>query len=325
MVSPLQTWQYSEPKYLWPILGGLAVMTHVGVLGLSLPYVLSLMTPSGETQSVVPVELVVVNPADESTGPPTVSANSAGLETPLSESSIPNDSNSDSTLAKELPAKTQKYSDDSVARLRQNSEPSPPQAQQASSNRASDSPTADPVEADPPAADPLTAEPSTSHDSSAQPPIEGQNGSDEDPLPVVEGQPITPPNFGDNSSTVQAVALQVTGTQVNWVTDLKDTAPQLIDGSDPIALEPDAVGCGKVDFPQEALTYRVDVGADGSLLTLTRLGSDTISGPDDAIACLIRAANFTFAPATHEGEPVADNGLLITIGIIEMKDDRSNG
>lgn len=65
MVSPLQTWTHREPKGLWPALGGLAVVAHVGVLGLSLPYILTLMQPSGvQSAAVVPIELIEVDMAD---------------------------------------------------------------------------------------------------------------------------------------------------------------------------------------------------------------------------------------------------------------------
>lgn len=67
MVSPLKTWQHDEPKRLWLALGGLSVLAHIGVLGLSLPYILTIMQPSGEPtpSSVVPVELVA-DPVDQS-------------------------------------------------------------------------------------------------------------------------------------------------------------------------------------------------------------------------------------------------------------------
>jgi len=69
MVLPLQTWQYSEPKRLWLLLGGLSVLAHVGMLGLSLPYVLELMEPAGDraATSFTPVELIVVDEAAQAT------------------------------------------------------------------------------------------------------------------------------------------------------------------------------------------------------------------------------------------------------------------
>ncbi len=68
MVSPLQTWEYQEPKRLWPVLGGLAVLWHIGILGLSLPYIIELMQASGDGAgySVAPIELVVVDPDEAS-------------------------------------------------------------------------------------------------------------------------------------------------------------------------------------------------------------------------------------------------------------------
>ena len=66
MVSPLKTWQHDEPKHLWLALGGLSVLVHIGLLGLSLPYILTIMQPSGEStlSSAVPVELVA-DPVDQ--------------------------------------------------------------------------------------------------------------------------------------------------------------------------------------------------------------------------------------------------------------------
>ncbi|MGB3293857.1 MAG: hypothetical protein WBB01_12790, partial [Phormidesmis sp.] len=64
MVSPLQTWQHSEPKRLWLALGGLSVLVHIGLLGLSLPYLLELMARGGSRSSAIapPIELVLVDP-----------------------------------------------------------------------------------------------------------------------------------------------------------------------------------------------------------------------------------------------------------------------
>ena len=66
MATPLKLWQYSEPKRLWPALGGLSVLAHVGILGLSLPYILDLMqaSDSAETETI-PIELIVVSPEEE--------------------------------------------------------------------------------------------------------------------------------------------------------------------------------------------------------------------------------------------------------------------
>ncbi|MEL7350647.1 MAG: hypothetical protein AAF171_11720 [Cyanobacteria bacterium P01_A01_bin.116] len=62
MVLPLQTWKHPESKRLWPLLGGLSVLAHIGAMGFSLPYLLELMQPSGDRTAAIPIEMVVVDP-----------------------------------------------------------------------------------------------------------------------------------------------------------------------------------------------------------------------------------------------------------------------
>ncbi|MEM6448706.1 MAG: hypothetical protein AAF703_00155 [Cyanobacteria bacterium P01_D01_bin.105] len=64
MVSSLKLWQHPQPKRLWPILSGLSVLAHIGILGLSLPYIMELIESEGSSasSSAIPIEFVVINP-----------------------------------------------------------------------------------------------------------------------------------------------------------------------------------------------------------------------------------------------------------------------
>lgn len=64
MVSPLKTWKHPESERLWPILGGLSVLAHIGLLGFSLPYLFELMQPSSSAESAttIPIELIIESP-----------------------------------------------------------------------------------------------------------------------------------------------------------------------------------------------------------------------------------------------------------------------
>ncbi|MEO1445639.1 MAG: hypothetical protein AAFV46_05265, partial [Cyanobacteria bacterium J06635_11] len=69
MVSPLQTWKHPESKRLWPLLGGLSVLAHIGAMGFSLPYLLELMQPPGDRTAAIPIEMVVVDPDQQPATP----------------------------------------------------------------------------------------------------------------------------------------------------------------------------------------------------------------------------------------------------------------
>lgn len=89
MVSSPQTWKHLEPKALWPTLGGLAVLMHLGILGFSLPYLVEIMRPMLKGKaSAIPVELIIekgsVSPVPELSQQP--SSDSAIAPTDISES-----------------------------------------------------------------------------------------------------------------------------------------------------------------------------------------------------------------------------------------------
>ena len=67
MISPLQTWQHQEHKGLWPAIGGLALLMHVGVIGMSVPYLLSWQASNEQSDSAaIPIDLVTVASEDQS-------------------------------------------------------------------------------------------------------------------------------------------------------------------------------------------------------------------------------------------------------------------
>ncbi|MFK8182847.1 MAG: hypothetical protein AB8B99_05690 [Phormidesmis sp.] len=64
VISPLQLWPHPQPKRLWPMLGGLSVLAHIGALGFSLPYMIDLMQSANSStgSTSIPIELVDAAP-----------------------------------------------------------------------------------------------------------------------------------------------------------------------------------------------------------------------------------------------------------------------
>ncbi|PZO60751.1 MAG: hypothetical protein DCF15_01570 [Phormidesmis priestleyi] len=357
MVSPLQTWQHPESKRLWFILGGLSVLVHIGLLGLSLPYVLRLMEPSTAAVSAVPIELVTVDPVS---GKPIENADSDRLSAAATSTAQP-ETDTDIDTATNPPAVP-------------NSDPSLPTDPNSFSTQAPANSPAPNRNTDPATSDPATSDPTTSPDPTppsnsgrptrpSQPPTGTEPSSDSgsgsgsgtsssrdsgdgssdasndasddssgdgsgDALTSLSGSgPLQPPGSEGTSTTVQVAALRVTGTRLDVVQDVKDQPPQLLSSMAAIALEPERVGCDRVDFsagPLGPLTYRVAIDTDSSIRTLTlqtQGGSSLSLANEEAIACLIRSAGFTFLAAVSDGTPILDDSLLLTLDVIESQPD----
>lgn len=401
MVLPLQTWQYSEPKRLWPLLGGLSVLAHVGVLGLSLPYLLELMEPVGDrvSTSTTPVELIVISGSAQSTASPAKPLTS--VEEPLA----PSETAPSETAVTPVKAAADSPRPSAISTSQGRSIPSsggigsstaiPSQALPTSTpdGTASSRPTPVQVPVDPQpnlqlpvqnsrqGPDPITETPSQtpvtpdlqvedsqsresqSRDSqsgtdSAQSGASavgdegagnavgrnevGEGESEELPVqddteptepveptepteptepaepPVIEGEQLPTPDAPSGEDMPQVAALQIIGTKIDAVQDIKDEPPRLVDRVGAISLQPDSPGCGQVDFAQGALTYRLTINTDNTLRIATPLSSPE-SPSVQAVACLIESAGFSFEAARSEGSPVVDDSLLMTVKVIESQ------
>ncbi|MEM9088699.1 MAG: hypothetical protein AAGC93_08145 [Cyanobacteria bacterium P01_F01_bin.53] len=171
------------------------------------------------------------------------------------------------------------------------------------------------------------SEAASSTASEAEPGVSSDNGEDEGAAgqiedniasepPIVEGEQLPAPSTMPGEEAPQVAALEVVGTEINIVQDQKDVPPRLLNASGTITLQPESLGCGQVDFAQGPLTYRLAINADSTLRAVTPVPLDERRSVQ-AVACLIRAAEFRFEPAMSEGTPVLDDSLLMTVQVIE--------
>ncbi|MGC1309644.1 MAG: hypothetical protein WA885_20670 [Phormidesmis sp.] len=317
MVSPLQIWRHAEPRGLWPALGGLAVLTHVGVIGMSLPYVMELMQSSGES-AVVPVELIVVDAADESVA-----------EQPI-EQPIQTSAQAAASASADIPTETENASSTPIEQSTKTLSPEVPPPLPITpeeSNPAAQSPT-------PPAGTEPPSSPEPSDPAPNQTPSANGSGESDEPTPpseepvapsepaTIEGESALPlPGAGDGAA--QATSFSVVAATIEPIQDLKEEPPQLLSRlNQPVELQ-SSQRCGRLSFTQQRLTYRLAIDADGSIRTVTLQpegGSLPVSGEEDeAIACLIRSAGLAFEPAKTDGTPQLDDSLLLTVEVIESQ------
>jgi hypothetical protein len=341
MVSPLKIWQPSQPKYLWPVLGGLSVLAHIGVLGLSLPYVLTLLQTSGgaNSSSVIPIELV----ASDDTAETTADLDTAELRDRQSESSPTEsnqtDANSNSEKTAALDSSNSDFEPDifqpssgrgtmseyNNRRIGKNqTEPTPPENITPDNTQPDDTQPDDTQPDDtqpdnrPPGSLPSENQQTTEDpESPSEPESQGPTEPTSEPSP---SEPATIGETGENlPSPIQGpseVSLSIVSDQPppqDQQYDLKETFPSLSPESDnAIVLNPKDSICDKVIFSSRTWIYRVTVNADGSAARFTPLEPDRES---DAIACLLQSAGFVFTPAQQDGTPVMDDNLFLTIQV----------
>ena len=314
MVSPLQTWQHPEHKRLWIALGGLSVLVHIGILGLSLPYLLTLMTTGGSRPEAAPppIELVLVDeaalakdavrpeatPADNTStvsdpASPPEAAPSPAPDPPASAVSVP---------AEDSPPESPAEADSDTSR-----ETSSPRPQSATPSNPS--PPADP--------------PSEAETADTNPPPTRAETQTEDPadeLPILDGIADLPdPSEGtageESPQTSFAVSIVSHGPPpAEQQYDLKDTFPSVPEGvSAAVPLQRQAA-CEWFNFFPQQWTYRVAVNTDGSIGQMTLLSETGDVREGEAIACLIERS-LSLIPAEQGGEAVYDDNLILTLVI----------
>ncbi len=342
MVSPLKTWKHPESEQLWPILGGLSVLAHIGILGFSLPYVFELMQTSGSSESAatIPIELIVEpsqNPDDAvsnqiqstDTGPiqPEVSSNESdaisGAEaTPLFQEPSTNAAPLEPTPTATKAESQERQSSDRSTSTSSGStnEESGGTAETESSTSSTDSPE--------------STSPSPAQDTESQ-----TTGSGEDNLEASNNEPTELPTIASegvlpapeeltqaaNARSLQSAALSIVDfSEVDGIQrDVGKTPPRPKEGnlSSAIVLNPSDAGCGRLEFSQQQWVYRVAVRENGTIQTATPWTggiSKPLSIEEEAITCLIENAGFEFEPALFDGQPILDDNLLLTISLIEV-------
>ncbi|PZO22058.1 MAG: hypothetical protein DCF25_03745 [Leptolyngbya foveolarum] len=322
MVLPLQTWQHQDPKGLWPALGGLTVLAHIGVIGMSVPYLLSLREASEQNAAIaIPIELSVEPSAD-----------SAPAETLAIENNQP--AVQDSQAVGESAIASNQETGSSA---RSHTSKSPPVESSSTPEKISEQPnsTADlqekPAESEgdkaiedsgtpetPETPEPEAPEPEAP-EASSQPP----DNSPGDSPQTVNGSPLPPPP--DNSQVGQSLQMRAVGSpDYDPVEDFETAPPELIDLEYVGLLRPEEEGCGVVSAlaAQSILTYRIAVSADGTIYGASLLSGQAIapeSADAEAVACLIQKTGIRFSrPNSSEGAKPIDDSLLMTFELSEQ-------
>ena len=322
MVSPLQTWQHPEHKRLWIALGGLSVLVHIGILGLSLPYLLTLMTTGGSRSGAVapPIELVLVDEAnleiDDAVRPEVTPANGT---TTVSEPASPPEAapppaqdppaSAVSVPAEDSPPESPTEADSDISR-----ETSSPRRQPATQTNPSP-PAESPSQAETADTDPPPTEPS--------PPTQAETQNEEpaDELPILDGTAALPDPSegtagGESTQTSFAVSIVSHGPPpAEQQYDLKDTFPSVPEGGGAAVPLQRQADCGWFNFFPQQWTYRVAVNTDGSIGQMTLLSETGDVREGEAIACLIERSSLVLIPAEQGGTAVYDDNLILTLVI----------
>ncbi|MGI8934464.1 hypothetical protein [Leptolyngbya sp. BC1307] len=344
MVSPLQTWHHSQPRYLWPVLGGLSVLTHVGLLGLSLPYVLELMQPNGDRSAAIatPVELVVVDPADDPITQPSSAASEETADNltetaPEASSGVeqtpPAESNSASAGLSDSESPTPDPVESRPSPNRSEPEPAGPDDSDISESDGSAESSDDRPSPDQPVSDQAPSEDQASLGNQASSEDQGEADApaqvDEPsgPATISGDQPLESPDRSAGTESEQAAALSIVSHQQvpeQFQFDITDTPPVPLYDAAPTAvtLRPSESQCQRIAFPQPLATYRVAIRPDGTMARATPWTegeSRDLSDSEKAIACLLESAGFAFEPARIEGEPILNDNLLLTVEVTESR------
>ena len=356
MVSSLKLWHHPEHRRLWPIVSGLSVLAHIGILGLSLPYVLNLMQSDSGTQvsASIPIELVDALPSAElsaeadsvsnlkrndsltQTLAPSQSAGAASSSKRQSSSPsrATSDSQQDAIAANSITTPT-RSPNSSVGQDRSGAVPADqPEAETASQSDGTGTLGEQPSEKDDAAEGSSANSGADSTEASSGKEVEGGAATDSGAggstgLATVPGggETLSPP--GQSSSVSQQTSLSIVNfseVPVAQRSDLGKTPPQPKADvlSSEIVIDPVSRNCPLVTFSQQRWTYRVAVNPNGSVRTAsiwTEGVGREMTQEERAIACLIENAGFEFEPALalSDGQPILDDNLLIEIDIAEAR------
>ncbi len=321
MILPLQTWQHQDPKGLWPALGGLAVLAHIGVIGMSVPYLLSLREAEAQNTAIaIPIELSVEP-----------SANSASVD-PAVEHDKPAVSDSQAVVKSAIaPNQEASFSARSptVESLDSESSAPPESASEQPDRTAEDQEASASDEVNENNENIANAEETetTENESTAatpEDPSQSITASSENPLPTIKGKPLTDPAAGGDRSTSPQISpkINIVGDlQYKPGQDIPITPPELIDWGDVARAE----DCGTVgaQVTQSSLVYRMRVNLeDGSVEAASFVSSQGIEpsyDEDRVIACLIKKIGIKFRPTVfNNNDQKLDDSWLMTVELSEQ-------
>lgn len=356
MISPLRTWQHQDPKGLWPALGGLALLVHVGVIGASVPYLLSWQVASEQrSQAAIPVELVAGAPIESASSIPIESESESALEAERLQSQRSLDNGPTAQSLSEAAAEGPEPQERSNVRAQRNLEANA--SALAPNNSRSRSNTGDREESASDLAGQSGSKPSAAADENTSPsePVpaeesqsagesEGTLAGEEDSASADDSQsPATaeqstngsqsgePPALETSDSlpapttggeTAQSLQIRIVGTpQYDPISDFESAPPELV-GTGYAEITLKDAGCGAIAAQATGvpLVYRIGVREDGTIYSASLQGdqSGAIAPADDeAVACLIVNSGITFARSSDSASKI-DDSLLITFELSDL-------
>ncbi|MEM9980320.1 MAG: hypothetical protein AAF808_22065, partial [Cyanobacteria bacterium P01_D01_bin.2] len=341
--------QHRDPPLLWPILTGLSVLLHLGLLALALPLLLRIVRPTAtEIDTVtVPVELLVLD--DQALSPQPAPSTAAAQETTsaaqpadtpqdTSEGSAqlapaPSSSETDTSETDTSEAETQNRSGDSStdAPLDGNT-PVPPSDRTQNSQPDSPSPTETPTPTETPAPSPGDTasrnEPTPAEVGETDSPINNNPSTDVPTLPSSEDRRITAPetaggNQPNPDSEVFVKFDSLAQLTAATASDLPDTPPQFPSGSNQsrsIVLSSNQYTCpGSVPPTSQDFNIWVIIDRNGAIENAAILGKHPEGSgqttAEDFAVCLVRESDFRFIPAQSGGAPLPTDLYYLSVTI----------
>lgn len=343
MISPLQTWQHQDPKGLWPVLSGLAFLAHVGVIGMSVPYLLEWQASEKQSSAVtIPIELVAIAPAESTALAPSDTAVPANSQSELPDSQRPAKSQASSarsqvnSVSQPLRPSTVASTDlvggsldSSISREQtenleaqnevQNIKPSMPEP--SSSSKETSETQREPIERE----DNSVRESTEASSQGSQPPesfdqsVEPDASLQAETLQTVEGETLPSPSI--DTQFGRSLQFKVVGSpQYDPVADFESAPPELIDTGYAEVLQPEEKGCKAVSTQATGipLIYRIGVNEDGTIYSASLQSSAALDSRDDeAVTCLIVSSGITFNRPSNSASRIDDN-LLMTFELSEL-------
>ena len=346
MISPLKTWQHKDPKGLWPALGGLAVLAHVGAIGASVPYLLSWQASSEQGSAIaIPIELVATAPIEAAdlarsapdksdsshvqtqrnqvtTAPATASktlentpnSQAFDLEAIPQSASITNPSNSSLSNENKIADSLVEQSNDEQS-ASNNSSPSEQTSREESQIPNESEEVSDGAETNTPTGN------SQSSDTSSQSVVSPQISPKDKEPSTIEGDNSLPAPSTSNEAG-QSLQLRVVGTPRHDPISDFESAPPELSGSRSVEIDPNGKGCRTVGALATGvpLIYRIGVNEDGTIYSASlqsgQFGS-IAPADDEAMTCLIVNSGITFELVGDRASRI-DDSLLITFELSEQ-------
>ncbi|MEO0458816.1 MAG: hypothetical protein AAF152_19855 [Cyanobacteria bacterium P01_A01_bin.114] len=318
--------QHQDPPLLWPILVGLSVLFHLGLLAMALPLFIRIVRPAAPeiTTVTVPVELLELE------------------QTLQSQPAIATDT------TPEQPAEAEPTQGEDAAQPGSTSSNPSPSASQAPAETAETSRANEsPAEGNTPvpssdSADPETKAPAVSETPAPVPEAGANDGTqpgrnretngstdspaaeDVGPLPDLGPEDLDPPSPNNQLNPESEVFVRfgsLLQLPANQVSDLPDSPPEFPPGpnqSRAIALSqyncPGKVPPTSQDFDIQVIINRAGVIEDATIVG-ARFQDSALNQAEAFAVCLVRASDFRFIPARSGGAPALTDAYYLTVTV----------